>query len=155
MTPAHPFAQNLLKPIRWSAGRLTLLDQRKLPSRIHFFRPKKVIDVARAIRTLAVRGAPAIGIAAAYGIVLGLKGKLAAGGSTHARRKSRDMRERLEDTIEQDIQTLGGTRPTAVNLFWALDRMRRKFRALSANLPATQVVRAMEAEAVKIHKEDE
>ena len=141
----------MLRPIRWNAGRLTLLDQRKLPNKIQYLHPKKVTDVARAIRTLAVRGAPAIGIAAAYGVVIGLKARAAR----VARRGLLPVTQALENMLDLDIEVLRSTRPTAVNLFWALDRMRRRFRSLPADTTLKGAIRAMEAEAIEIHRDDE
>jgi methylthioribose-1-phosphate isomerase len=93
----------MVVPIAWRDDALDLLDQTRLPAEEHWLRCTSAEDVAEAIRRLAVRGAPAIGIAAAYGVVLGLR----SGRSFDA---VRDL--------------LAATRPTAVNLRWALDRMR-------------------------------
>lgn len=142
----------MLNPIRWNAGRLTLLDQRKLPNKMIYLHPKKVVEVAHAIRTLAVRGAPAIGIAAAYGVVIGLKARAARAARQNG---SSSITKLLDPALEQDIEVLRSTRPTAVNLFWALDRMRRRFRSLPDGTTFKGVVQAMEAEAVEIHREDE
>lgn len=151
MKPNLKSEQPMLKPIRWTGGRLTLLDQRKLPRKIEYLKPQKVSDVARAIRTLAVRGAPAIGIAAAYGVVIGLQARAArAGRQSEAVRNARAM----EPGLEQDIDLLRSTRPTAVNLFWALDRMRKCFRSIAPGTPLKEAVRRMEAEAVAIHEDD-
>ncbi|OGH55667.1 MAG: hypothetical protein A3G34_01195 [Candidatus Lindowbacteria bacterium RIFCSPLOWO2_12_FULL_62_27] len=136
----------MLKPIRWSNGRLTLLDQRKLPGKIRYFKPQKVSDVAHAIRTLAVRGAPAIGIAAAYGVVLALK--------VRAGRVKGGPAKSLEAGLEEDIELLRGTRPTAVNLFWALERMRQAFRRLPPDAGVKDAIRSLESAAVAIHKDD-
>ena len=91
-----------ISPITWRDGVLELLDQRRLPGEEAWLRCREPADVAEAIRTLAVRGAPAIGIAAAYGMALA-----AARG----------------DDLEAAARLLGDTRPTAVNLRWALDRV--------------------------------
>lgn len=94
--------------IYWQDNSLFLLDQRKLPLTVEYKRSENVEDVAEAIRSLLVRGAPAIGAAAAYGMVL-------------AALKSN------QETIRQDLERAGkllaGTRPTAVNLFWAIEKM--------------------------------
>ncbi len=96
------------KTISWQDNSLLLLDQRKLPLQVEYKRCENVEDVAEAIRSLLVRGAPAIGAAAAYGMVL------AALNSN-------------EETIREDLsragEKLAGTRPTAVNLFWAIEKM--------------------------------
>lgn len=140
----------MLRPIRWDRGRLSLIDQRKLPTSVRYLHPRKVNEVAAAIRTLAVRGAPAIGIAAAYGVVIGLKTCLAKVG-----RRAAVNRTVMEAAMERDIETLRSTRPTAVNLFWALDRMRKRFRRTPAHAQAADLIKVMEAEAVEIHREDE
>lgn len=101
--------------------------------------------MAQAIRTLAVRGAPAIGIAAAYGVVLGLR----------ARVRPASPAKSVEAELEKDIATLRSTRPTAVNLFWALERMRRRFQGLPPQATVKEAAAALEAEAIEIHREDE
>ena len=95
-------------PVKWHDGRLTLLDQRLLPGRVAFEDQPDVASVARAIRDMRVRGAPAIGIAAAYGMVLA---------------------ERAGADLEQSAEQLRAARPTAVNLAWAVDRMLRAHAA--------------------------
>ena len=87
-------------PIRWRGGRLELLDQRLLPEKIAYVRCRTAADVARAIRDMVVRGAPAIGCAAAFGVV-------------------------LDKGSSFSFRILAKSRPTAINLFWALERMRR------------------------------
>jgi len=104
-----------IEPIRWTGTALELLDQRLLPERVAYLRCTSAEDVAAAIRDMAVRGAPAIGCAAAFGVVLGRGAETA-------------------------YATLAASRPTAVNLFWALARMRR--------------ARDLEAEARSILTED-
>ena len=89
-----------VEPIRWKGDRLELLDQRLLPEKTEYVTCRTAAEVARAIREMVVRGAPAIGCAAAFGIVLG-KGS------------------------QQAYEVLAKSRPTAVNLFWALERMRK------------------------------
>jgi methylthioribose-1-phosphate isomerase len=102
-----------IAPVRWEHDRLVLLDQRLLPvqelERVY----GRWEDVAEAIRTLAVRGAPAIGVAAAFGLVLAAR---SSGASTV---------DALTADLDVALKGLASTRPTAVNLFWALDRMRR------------------------------
>jgi len=137
----------MLNPIQWKNERLILLDQRRLPNKIQYLRPRTVREVADAIITLAVRGAPAIGIAAAYGVVIGAKRAI-----TDCRaRRAADMAQH----IDHDIDQLRSTRPTAVNLFWALERMRSCFRQLPPDTPARDAIRRLESESVKIHLEDE
>jgi len=131
----------MIEPVRWSGDRLLLLDQRELPLREIRRDYERWEDVAEAIRTLVVRGAPAIGVTAAYGVVL-------------AARQSRAATfDGLLADLEVAIKGLGATRPTAVNLFWALDRMRR----VALEIPSATVdeVRArLSAEARRIHEED-
>jgi methylthioribose-1-phosphate isomerase len=103
----------LISPVRWEHDRLVLLDQRLLPGQELERVYGRWEDVADAIRTLAVRGAPAIGVAAAFGVVLAARSSAAA------------TFDGLLTDLEAALKGLAGTRPTAVNLFWALDRMRR------------------------------
>jgi methylthioribose-1-phosphate isomerase len=124
--------------IYWKEGSLYLLDQRLLPFKKVYVRCSRLHEVVRAIRNMTVRGAPLIGIVAAYGFALGVQ-ELAAG---------KGIREKDIDRIH-DI--LGKTRPTAVNLFWALDRMRSLYR--EADTAADMTDRFLE-EAVAIHVED-
>ncbi len=98
-------------PLRWADGALELLDQTRLPAEELWLRCERPEQLADAIRRLAVRGAPAIGVAAAYGLALGLAGN------------PPDPRARFEEVAA----LLGGTRPTAVNLGWAIERGRATF----------------------------
>lgn len=121
-------------------GCLYLIDQTRLPMEFVEIECREVDEVWYAIRTLQVRGAPAIGIAAAYGVCLGLRG---AEGSV----------DQLIERLDAAADRLAGSRPTAVNLFWALDRMRRTARRLG-NLPPRQWREAVLAEAHAISEED-
>ena len=102
-----------VRPIRWTGDALELLDQRKLPFTVEYVRCDTSDDVAAAIHALTVRGAPAIGIAAAWGVVLVGRDVQAASGAEAAA------------ALEPAMQRLNAARPTAVNLAWALARMRR------------------------------
>ncbi|TWI03715.1 methylthioribose-1-phosphate isomerase [Luteimonas cucumeris] len=102
-----------IRPIRWTGTALELLDQRQLPFTVEYLSCSSSDDVAAAIHALAVRGAPAIGIAAAWGAVLAARDVDAGDGATAAAE------------IESALQRLNAARPTAVNLAWALARMRR------------------------------
>jgi methylthioribose-1-phosphate isomerase len=102
-----------IAPVRWEHDRLVLLDQRLLPAQELERVYGRWEDVAEAIRTLAVRGAPAIGVAAAFGLVLAAR----SSGATTV--------DALIADLDVALKGLASTRPTAVNLFWALDRMRR------------------------------
>src|SRR3972149_1170548 len=103
----------VISPVRWAGDRLVLLDQTRLPTEEGERQYTSWSEVAAAIRSLVVRGAPAIGVTAAFGVAL-------------AARESRATTfDGLEADVEAAIKGLAPTRPTAVNLFWALERMRR------------------------------
>jgi methylthioribose-1-phosphate isomerase len=131
----------VIAPVRWSGDHLVLLDQTLLPAEEVERHYQRWEDVAEAIRTLVVRGAPAIGVAAAFGVAL-------------AARQSRahDWNGFLAD-LETAFKGLGATRPTAVNLFWALDRMQRVARG-GRDLPLEAVRARLLAEAHAILSED-
>jgi methylthioribose-1-phosphate isomerase len=127
----------MIRPVRWESGRLVLLDQTVLPNSEVDREYTRWQDVAEAIRSLVVRGAPAIGVTAAFGVVL------AAGQST-----ATTFDDFLAD-VEAAIKGLAATRPTAVNLFWALDRMRRTTLDASGQpLDGVRARLATEAEAI-------
>ena len=130
-----------ISPVWWAHDRLMLLDQRLLPTQEIERAYRRWEDVAEAIRTLVVRGAPAIGVAAAFGVALA----------------ARESRATTFDGLWADLETaskgLAATRPTAVNLFWALERMKRV--ALAAReLPPDQVRARLLAEAQAIRDAD-
>ncbi len=127
--------------LRWRDGRLVLIDQRLLPTEIRYVACDSARTVAEAIRNMTVRGAPAIGCAAAYGIALEAQ-RLAAAGSAS-----------FDVTLEHGFRTLSESRPTAVNLFWALERMRRKWDE-NRSAPPAQVAAALFGEANSIRDED-
>ncbi len=128
-----------LSPLVWRDGALRLLDQTLLPAEEVWISCRDPEQVGAAIRRLAVRGAPAIGVAAAYGLVLAVSG---AGGS-----------EDLEARFEAGAALLAATRPTAVNLRWALDRGRAVFEAArSEGVAATRA--ALLAWAEDLHRQD-
>jgi methylthioribose-1-phosphate isomerase len=126
-----------IRAMEWTGTALRLLDQRRLPTRQEYLDLQEPAAVASAIHDMVVRGAPAIGITAAYGLVLAARMRYAAHADTWLQ------------ALEQDRQTLAGARPTAVNLFWALDRMMARARTLEGD-----PVPALEAEARAIHEED-
>src|SRR5581483_10203591 len=109
MEPSPSTAQPSIQWVGDVRGCLRLLDQTRLPTEVEFLECHDVETVFEAIRSLRVRGAPAIGIAAAYGVCLGVRGATTA-----------DWERRLEEVVDY----LAGSRPTAVNLFWALGRMK-------------------------------
>lgn len=122
-------------------GHLQLIDQTLLPVECREIRCATVEDVWEAIRSLRVRGAPAIGVAAAYGVVLGLQSVAAADRDTFNRR------------LNEVVDYLAGSRPTAVNLFWALERMQRLAED-AANLPSRAMLTRLLDEARAIEAED-
>ncbi len=126
-----------VRPITWHDGRLGLLDQRRLPQRSEYLWLSQAAEVADAIRGMAVRGAPAIGIAAAYGVVLAARAAYARSG------------ERWRADILGDLERLRGARPTAVNLAWAIARMEARFDAQGGD-PEPGLL----AEARSIHADD-
>lgn len=128
-----------IRPIRWTGDALQLLDQRKLPFHVEYVECRDSDAVAEAIHALIVRGAPAIGIAAAWGVVLAARACSAA--------DAKEAAERLEPVLRR----LNAARPTAVNLAWALQRMRR---ALAAVLPGADWRAALTNEAQAIADED-
>ncbi|WP_144948852.1 S-methyl-5-thioribose-1-phosphate isomerase [Pseudomonas oryzihabitans] len=130
-------AAEKIKAIEWRDGALHLLDQRLLPLREHWVACHSAAEVAQAIRDMLVRGAPAIGISAAYGVVLGARQRAAAG-------------EDWQATVSADFELLAASRPTAVNLFWALNRMRERLTRMAGE----GALAALEAEAVAIHLSD-
>jgi methylthioribose-1-phosphate isomerase len=128
----------MLPTIAWRGRSLVMIDQRKLPALETYVRCRTYIQVAQAIEKMVVRGAPAIGIAAAYGIVLGVMGAGAASGRA------------LDREYEKIHARLERTRPTAVNLFWALARMKAAYgRACGAGLRAVREALLEEAKAIE------
>jgi methylthioribose-1-phosphate isomerase len=128
----------MIHPVQWRNGTVVLLDQRLLPTQEVYRVYRQPRDVARAIKDMVVRGAPAIGVTAAMGIALGM---------SHAPDES------LNRFFEQLCRTFGATRPTAVNLFWAIERMRRAFADTQGRSP--EVIREMlRQEALRIYHED-
>lgn len=126
-----------IRPIRWTGDALELLDQRRLPFHVEYVRCEDSDTVAAAIHALTVRGAPAIGIAAAWGAVLAARDIQADDGAAALA------------LLEPALQRLNAARPTAVNLAWALARMRRALAAVGADWRA-----AIAAEAQAIADED-
>jgi methylthioribose-1-phosphate isomerase len=142
-----------VRAVTWDDGALRLLDQRALPLRVEYLHCSSASAVARAIHDMAVRGAPAIGIAAAYGVVLAARARYAAAPGA------------WKQDIEVDIALLLDSRPTAVNLRWAVERMRGRINSLFSNSPSpsgrgmgrgegSDPVPALLSEARAIHEED-
>jgi methylthioribose-1-phosphate isomerase len=138
-----------VKPVEWSDGVVRILDQRKLPRAERYLRSRTPEDVARAIRTLAVRGAPLLGIAAGYGMALAAR-----------RSKATGPRGVLRD-LERAGKLLKASRPTAVNIAWAVDRVAEAAeravgsREAKGRRAAEAVREAVTAEADRIRLEDE
>lgn len=126
--------------ISWQEGKLTILDQQKLPHVIEYVALETLEDVYDAILSLKVRGAPAIGIAAAYGLALA------------AVRHDTDELQTFFHLVEKDAAHLGSSRPTAVNLVWALERLTAKVKEAAT---VEQGKKLLLEEAVRIHEEDE
>jgi methylthioribose-1-phosphate isomerase len=129
-----------IEPVRWRDGEVQILDQRLLPAQEVWLPCRRAEDVAVAIRDMAIRGAPAIGVAAALGLALGLLRSEAAGPA-------------LEAEMRRLCALLAATRPTAVNLFWAIDRMSRRFATLQA-AGGGGLREGLLAEALAIRAED-
>ena len=128
------------KAIEWVSGKIRLIDQTKLPQEELYLELSDYRDVTEAIKTLRVRGAPAIGIAAAYGLALGAN-------SIKAKSK-KEFLEKLHIVSDE----LAATRPTAVNLFWALKRMNH---VVEEGTTVDEIKSVLVAEAKKIDAEDE
>src|SRR5438876_7852290 len=133
--------ESIIRTIEISPDHVRLLDQRKLPLVEEYVECHTYQEVAEAIRTMVVRGAPAIGVAAAGGIALG--GQHLQSGSPEA----------IAVQFETICTTLAQTRPTAVNLFWAIDRMRTCARQYQGT-PLSQLQQALQAEARRLLQED-
>src|SRR5437016_7666388 len=120
-----------------------MIDQRKLPAEETYVRCKSAAEVARAIKTMVIRGAPAIGVAAAMGIAIGM------------RRSKSTGTQKFAAEFHKICELMAVTRPTAVNLFWAIERMKRTFAAAAqAGESVDQIKDRLDVEAQAIHDED-
>ncbi|MCD6421533.1 MAG: S-methyl-5-thioribose-1-phosphate isomerase [Thaumarchaeota archaeon] len=128
-----------VRTIAWRDGVVEILDQRRLPHAVKYLRLRSARQVAKAIRDMAIRGAPAIGVAAAMGLAL-----------TAYRSKTKN-REKLLEELRESYEVLRASRPTAVNLFWALDRI---MRIAESSKDAEEARRRVVEEALKIMEED-
>ena len=140
MTPASK-----TETLRWvgdESGHLVMIDQTLLPVELKEIECRDAASVWEAIQRLRVRGAPAIGIAAAYGVVLGLQKKVDTTASV------------FFEKLDEVITYLASSRPTAVNLFWALERVRGAVKANLDSLSPAQVLEHLWREALAIHEED-
>lgn len=136
-TGAQAVLYDNIRPVEWRDGAVHLIDQRVLPDRHEHVVCRSAAEVAEAIRSMTVRGAPAIGVSAAYGVVLAARDAFAS----HA--------AGWREAVEGDLQSLQSARPTAINLGWAVKRMRARFAGIEGDpLPA------LLGEAKQIHEED-
>jgi len=131
----------MIQTLEWTDKGVRFLDQTKLPTEESYVTATTYQQVADAIRTMVVRGAPAIGVAAGMGIALGLKNS-----------KAETVGD-LKKDFDQICSAIGETRPTAVNLFWAIRRMQEKFETLRVR-PMPQIKQALIEEAQRMHAED-
>jgi methylthioribose-1-phosphate isomerase len=131
----------MIQTLEWTESGVRFIDQTKLPTEETYVTCKTYTQVADVIRNMVVRGAPAIGVAAAMGIALGLKTSKAENGGD------------LKKEFDQICDVMGKTRPTAVNLFWAIRRMREKFEMLRVR-PLAQIKQSLIEEAQRMHAED-
>jgi methylthioribose-1-phosphate isomerase len=133
----------MLPTIEWQDDAVVMVDQRKLPGSEIYVRAKTAPEMARAIKTMVIRGAPAIGVAAAYGVALGMRRSQASGTAKFAA------------DFHRVCELIRATRPTAVNLFWAIERMKKRFAASAqAGESVEEIKAALLAEAQRIHDED-
>jgi methylthioribose-1-phosphate isomerase len=133
----------MLPTIDWQDDVIVMIDQRKLPASEVYVTCRTAKDVAKAITTMVIRGAPAIGVAAAMGIALGM------------RRSSATGTKKFTTEFQNTCDMLAATRPTAVNLFWAIERMKRTFaEAAQGGASVGEIAQRLEAEARAIHDED-
>jgi methylthioribose-1-phosphate isomerase len=138
MPPAQ--AEKVLQTVQWKGGKVRLIDQTALPERLTYVDLGDWRDVAQAIRTMVVRGAPAIGCAAALGIAIGARGIIAENKGAFKKR------------MEQIAETFRAARPTAVNLFWAIDRMMGVIDVTEGNV--VDIKDALITEALQMLGED-
>jgi methylthioribose-1-phosphate isomerase len=128
----------MVETIEWTDAGVVMIDQTRLPREETYVTCRTYEEVAEAIRSMVIRGAPAIGVAAAMGIALGV---------------AQADAENLDAQVEKICDTLSRTRPTAVNLFWAIERMKRVYAA-SSGLPLPRLRTRLIAEAQQIRLED-
>jgi methylthioribose-1-phosphate isomerase len=136
--PARQTMPKTLETIQWTDEGVVMIDQTKLPSEEIYVTCRSYGEVAEAIRTMIIRGAPAIGVAAAMGVAIGV-----------AQTSEGDLDARFAEICGE----LAGTRPTAVNLFWGIERMKRLFASVR-HLPLEQIRQRLIAEARLVREED-
>src|SRR3954471_12143714 len=133
----------MLPTIEWKDGAVVMIDQRKLPASEVYVTCRTANEVAKAIKTMVIRGAPAIGVAAAMGLALGMLRRTATG------------TKQFTTEFQKLCDLMASTRPTAVNLFWAIERMKRVFaEAAQGGCSVDELKQRLETEARRIHDED-
>src|SRR3989440_6027447 len=133
----------MIKTIEWTSEGVRMLDQRLLPAEEKYLMLRSYEEVAEAIKKMVVRGAPAIGVSAAMGLALGASQSVGMSVAD------------LEDDFTYMCQVMGETRPTAVNLFWAIERMRDRFNREKGKTKSVEEIKArLVEEAQKIFQED-
>ena len=133
----------MLPTIDWKDDAIVMIDQRKLPADEVYVSCRTAAEVAKAIKTMVIRGAPAIGVAAAMGIALGMQ-----------RSKATGTRQFVTE-FQKTCDLMAATRPTAVNLFWAIERMKNVFaEAAQGGCAVDEIKQRLEAAARRIHDED-
>jgi methylthioribose-1-phosphate isomerase len=133
----------MLPTIEWKDDAVVMINQRKLPSAEVYVTCRTAAEVAKAIKTMVIRGAPAIGVAAAMGIALGM------------RRSSATGTKQFTTEFQKTCDLMAATRPTAVNLFWAIEQMKKVFaEAAQGGCSVDEIKQRLEDEAHRIHDED-
>src|SRR3982751_4691229 len=132
----------MIKTVEWTKDGVRMLDQRLLPSEEKYLMLRSYDEVAEAIVKMVVRGAPAIGVSAAMGIALGANQSVGMSVAD------------LEDDFTYICEVMGRTRPTAVNLFWAIERMRSTFQRAKSLGDVDAIKKILTDEALAIFKED-
>ena len=128
----------MVETIEWTPRGVVMIDQTRLPLHEEYVTCRNYQEVAAAIRDMVIRGAPAIGVAAAMGVAIGVQ---------YASETD------LDGQVDAICETLAGTRPTAVNLFWAIDRMKRLYTALRGK-PLAEIRERLIREAQLVREED-
>ena len=133
----------MLPTIEWKDDAVVMIDQRKLPASEVYVSCRTAQEVAKAIKTMVIRGAPAIGVAAAMGVALGMRRSRATGTKQFA------------TEFQKLCDLMAATRPTAVNLFWAIEQMKKTFAAAAqSGCSVDEIKQRLEAAARRIHDED-
>src|SRR3974377_1742762 len=128
----------MIKTLEWTDAGVRFIDQTKLPTEEVYVTCKNYEEVANAIRTMVVRGAPALGVAAGMGVALGVRESKAS------------TIEELRLELDRICQAIAATRPTAVNLFWGIRRMQAKFASLQGK-PVAQIKQDLVADGQRMH----